>query len=354
MTDKDLRILSVATAAPVNDEAWRVLEGRGVSIERFTLSPRRGKLGKYFRDPVADAAIRAAIRRCDPHVVHVGPVRAAVLAALRALSDRPGTPVAIERGGIGGLNLLSPVEWATYFNRRVAKVIVPSFGHLNAWIGQPVLAAALGAGRVDVIHHPLRLPERTDAAARLALRKSLGLPAETFVVGTVCAIRAVKNIDFAARVVAGLKCEALLAVVGGTVEPEAVRHIRQAGGDRVVFLGRRPGIETMPAFDIHVTPTRGSGEGFGLATLEAMAAGVPVMTTNVGGSGDLVGGTMAGFALPLSERDWTATLEMFAGDEPLRRRMGEAARERAGEAFSPERIADQTLAVWRRMAGPSV
>lgn len=353
MADTDLRILSVATSVPVNDEAWKILQGRGVSIERVILAPRRGKLGKYLRDPSVDAAIREAIRRCNPHVVHVGPERVSVRAALRALSDRPDTPVAIERGAIGGLNLLSPIDWMTYFNRRVSKVIVPSYGHLNAWMGRPMLAAAFGAGRVDVIHHPLRLPARVGSNARVALRESLGFPADTFVVGTVCAIRAVKNIEFVARVVAGLKCKALLAVVGSTVEDETVRRIRQAAGDRVVFLGRRPGIETMPAFDVYVTPTRGTGEGFGLATLEAMAAGVPAVTTNVGGSGDLVGGTMAGFALPLRERDWTFTLEMLAADEPLRQRMGQAGRERAEQAFSPERIADQTLAVWRRMANPA-
>ncbi len=357
----DLRVLSISDAGPVNDLAWQVLESRGVTIERLKLaeiagpgSPRSklvAKVDRYLPQTTVVHAIRASADRLQPHVVHVGPGRSVALSALRALGDRPDLPVAIERGAVGGLNLLSPIEWSTFFSRRVSKVIVPSYGLLNAWMGRRFLAAALTTGKVEVIHHPLALPAPTDIAARNAERDRLGIPREAFVVGTVCKIRPIKNIAFAARVVASLDRDAVFAVVGGAGEPAVMREIEREGGTRLRLLGPQPGAAAMRAFDVYVTPTGGSGEGFGLATLEAMAAGLPVVATNIGGSGDLVRGTGVGYSLPLREADWKTALETLESDPPLRTRLGAAARCRVEAEFSPDSVAEQTLGLWRRMAG---
>lgn len=357
----DLRVLSISDTGPVNELAWRVLELRGVTIERLKLAELdatgrpRSKLGakidRYLPPSSLVQAIRAAAGQLQPHLVHVGPGRSVVLAALRAFRDRPDVPIAIERGAVGGLNLLSPIEWATFFSRRISKVIVPSYGILNEWMGRRYLAAALSTGKVDVIAHPLALPAPIDIADRNAARDRLGLARDAFIVGTVCKIRPIKNIAFAARVVASLDCDAIFAVVGGAGKPALMREIEREGGSRLRLLGPQPGAAAMRAFDVYVTPTGGFGEGFGLATLEAMAAGLPVVATNIGGSGDLVRGTQVGFSLPLREADWKMALETLAEDLPLRMRMGVAARRRVETEFSPESVAEQTLGLWRRMAG---
>lgn len=357
---KDLRVLSITDAGPVNDPAWQVLESRGVTIQRLKLLDLSGpdrsrsklgaKIGRYLPQASLVQAIRDATGRLQPHLVHIGPGRSLALSALRALGDRPDLPIAIERGAVGGLNLLSPIDWATFFSRRISKVVVPSYGMLNAWMGRRFLAAALTSGRVEVIAHPLVLPPPVDIGERQAIRDQLGLASDAFVVGTVCKIRPIKNIGFAASVVASLDCDAILAVVGGAGEPSLMREIVRQGGSRLRLLGVQPGATAMRGFDVYVTPTGGTGEGFGLATLEAMAAGLPVVATNIGGSGDLVPGTRNGFSLPLRESDWKAALETLAGDPALRARLGAEARRRVATEFSPESVADQTLAVWQRMA----
>jgi len=354
-----LRVLAIGMNSAVNDLAWKILEARGVTIERLTLSFRAGadkprwlaKVQRYLPPAAVIRPISEAIARLKPDLVHIGLGRAAALAALRALRNYPDVPVTIERGAIGGLNLLSPIEWATYFNRRIGAVIVPSYALRDYWMARPVLAAALGRHRIEVIHHPLPLSPLTDAAQRRAIRAALGVGENCFVVGTVCAIRPIKNLAFAARVVASLDCDAILAVVGNASDTGLVRDIEKAGEGRVRILGPRPGMATMRGFDAYVTPTRAPGEGFGLATLEAMAVGLPVLATNLGGSGDLLRSREVGYALPLRESDWKTTLEQLARDPALRDRIGTAARRHVAAEFSPEAIAERTLAVWSRLAG---
>ena len=247
----DLRVLSITDAGPVNDLAWQVLESRGVTIERLKLLDLSGpdrsrsklgaKIGRYLPQASLVQAIRDATGRLQPHLVHIGPGRSLALSALRALGDRPDLPIAIERGAVGGLNLLSPIDWATFFSRRISKVVVPSYGMLNAWMGRRFLAAALTSGRVEVIAHPLALPAPVDIGERQAIRDRLGLASDAFVVGTVCKIRPIKNIGFAASVVASLDCDAILAVVGGAGEPSLMREIERQGGSRLRLLGRSRG-----------------------------------------------------------------------------------------------------------------
>src|SRR5207249_6806625 len=88
-------------------------------------------------------------------------------------------------------------------------------------------------------------------------------------------------------------------------------------------------------------------EGFGVACLEAMAHGRPVVATGVGGLRDLVVDGETGIVVP--PRDPVAlrsALERLLGDPQLRRRLGAAGRERARAEFSWERITDETLAAY--------
>jgi glycosyltransferase involved in cell wall biosynthesis len=93
-------------------------------------------------------------------------------------------------------------------------------------------------------------------------------------------------------------------------------------------------------------------EGFGVACLEAMAHGRPVVASAVGGLLDLVVDGETGIHVP--PRDvgaLRAALERLLGDRDLRRRMGEAGRRRAAGRFSWETVTRETLEVYARYAG---
>jgi glycosyltransferase involved in cell wall biosynthesis len=93
-------------------------------------------------------------------------------------------------------------------------------------------------------------------------------------------------------------------------------------------------------------------EGFGVACLEAMAHGRPVVAGDVGGLRDLVVDGETGYLVPPRDvRALREALERLLGDRGLRRRLGDAARERARTHFSWEAFTDATLAAYAEAAG---
>lgn len=121
-------------------------------------------------------------------------------------------------------------------------------------------------------------------------------------------------------------------------EPEYVAEVRGAArsagvADRMVFTGPRSGPDLAAAFataDVLVHPAR--GEGYGMAVAEALAHGVPVITTRTGGLPDALGTTAAGRpGILVATGDAAALGGALAGwltDPALRRRLRHAARER--------------------------
>src|SRR5204862_4878741 len=89
-------------------------------------------------------------------------------------------------------------------------------------------------------------------------------------------------------------------------------------------------------------------EGFGVACLEAMAHGRPVVASAVGGLKDLVVDGETGLLVPPRDPGaLRAALERLLGDGEFRRTLGTAARERARERFSWPAVTEATLAAYR-------
>ncbi len=103
-------------------------------------------------------------------------------------------------------------------------------------------------------------------------------------------------------------------------------------------------IELFRTSDVFVLPTR--AETFGIAAVEASAAGLPVIATDVGGLPDIVSHGETGLLLPTPDRrELRLAIEQLAGDDALRRRFGQAARERAVQRFDADVNAHRLLEV---------
>lgn len=349
-----MRVLLVSESAQFpNAPSVPHLERLGVSVRCILLRELRGeesrgiarKLRRYL--PGADIVepIRRAIREFKPDLVHITSGRTTALPVLKALGGRK-LPILVEYGAVDGLNVLSPVDWQVYFNRRVTWLVVPSRAVANNWMGRSLLGRCVGSDRCCVLPHPIALADPRDGARRAALRDTYGLGEADIAVGTVCAVRPIKNLDFVADVVRRLGPPFVFVIVGDVSDSERSR-MQKAYGDRIKFLGRIPGARSMmSAFDIYVTPTRLPGEAFGLAPGEAMAASVPVVTMNFGGTAEIIEHGVSGYALPAAASAWEDALRRLGTDTDLRLTMGRAAYERVSSRFAPDATARDCLALY--------
>jgi glycosyltransferase involved in cell wall biosynthesis len=152
----------------------------------------------------------------------------------------------------------------------------------------------------------------------------------------------------------------LLLVGGGGEEPELRALHRELGlGDRVRFAGtldERELLVHLAAADVFVLPSISPAEAFGLAMIEAMASGVPVVSTELGTGTSFVnqnGDT--GLVVPPSDPVALAdAIRTLIADPERRRKMGEAGRLRARTLFSTQKMVSNVLSVYEEaLAGTS-
>ena len=136
---------------------------------------------------------------------------------------------------------------------------------------------------------------------------------------------------------------ARLVLVGdGPDSGAAARMARHLGvADDVLFLGEQDAlVPLLSAADVFLLTS--SQESFGLAALEAMACGVPVVASRVGGVPEVVEDGVSGFLHPPDDLDGMArSVLALLGDSSLRHRIGDAASQAAHGRYCEEMIVPQ-------------
>jgi glycosyltransferase involved in cell wall biosynthesis len=160
-----------------------------------------------------------------------------------------------------------------------------------------------------------------------------------------------KGVDVAVRALASLPDDAVLVVLSSTQgEREALEALaRELGVERRLFLlGRLPDVASwLRRADVLVHPAR--WEGFGLAVLEAMLAGLPVVASSISSLPELVVEGETGFLVPPDDPPALARAVARAIED--RDRLGAAGRERARREFSVAKMADRTTELYRALLG---
>jgi phosphatidyl-myo-inositol alpha-mannosyltransferase len=144
-----------------------------------------------------------------------------------------------------------------------------------------------------------------------------------------------------------------LVVAGDGEQRDAVSMLRPEHRDRVTMLGT-VAHEKLPAIhaacDLYLGPAAG-GESFGYVLIEAMAAGLPVVASDIPGYREVVEDGVEGFLVPPGDPARLAEAALRVLDDPeLATRLGEAGRTRAGE-FDWEVVATRLESIYERAAG---
>jgi glycosyltransferase involved in cell wall biosynthesis len=195
---------------------------------------------------------------------------------------------------------------------------------------------------------------RPNVAARLSARAGLGLAPDAEVIGRVARNDPMKDnatLFEAFRRLAARRPGAQLVVIGtgmDTSDRQLAQLANLSGApERVHFLGPQFKLEDLvPAFDVAVSSSRMS-EGFQNVLAEAMACGVPAVSTDIGEAGNIIGDPAR--LVPRADPDALAAAVAAVLDLPAeqRRQMGRRDRERIEAKFEIGTAAAQFEEVWR-------
>jgi len=339
-------------------ELARRIPGSTVPAEAGRLGGPR-YLARYVRYP-------RALRRYRPQLVHVADHSYAH--CLAAFPDVPSVVTihdlyplhVLEMGSRGPRAALRDallrrvVRWVTRADRWIAG------SRFTA--GEAMRLLGLPEGRTDVIGYGVdeafakRPPEAVVAARRDGWARACGARAETVrVVLHVGTCEPRKDVETAIRALARLRaggCDAVLVQIGGRFSAAQRRLAAEQGVTAFLVQEERVSedalVSAYHASDVLVMPS--TYEGFGLPALEAQAAGLPVVTTGVGGLADAAGDA----ALLAPAGDGAAFSDAIARactDFGLRDGLIAAGRERASRLTWADAAA-RTAEVYDRLCGP--
>lgn len=287
--------------------------------------------------------LRRIMREFRPHIVHSrnwGAIEAVPAARLA------GVPVAIhsEHGYIPEMvhGLPKRQRWIRRGAYAMADALFTVTDELRRYHARQ---AGISPSRFRVIRNGIDTGRfAPNAAQRQEMRAALGIPPAAFVAGIVSRLVSIKDhptLFRAAEQLASRKMDVRVVVAGSGPERERLEAIVSASpllAGRVMFLGAQDNVpQLLNAFDVFVLPSL--TEGMSNTILEAMATGLPVLATGVGGNPELVEDCVTGMLFtPGDAEKLGAQMDILLGDEVLRARYGAEARRRAVADFSLDRM----------------
>jgi glycosyltransferase involved in cell wall biosynthesis len=221
-----------------------------------------------------------------------------------------------------------------------------------------LIADGIPAARTVTVHEGIDL-ERVAAAPPAGLHEEFWLPHDAPIVGNVAALVAHKGqrylIEAAAAVIRQVPDARFVIAGEGELRPQLERLIKERHLEKHVLLaGFRPDVLSLhKSFDIFVLSS--TTEGLGTSLLDAMACGKPIVATSAGGIPEVVEDGITGLLVsPRDVEGLAHAIVKLLKDGQLREQYGAAGLARVRERYSADRMVQETVTVYQRVASGRV
>lgn len=252
----------------------------------------------------------------------------------------------IRRSGLPVAFWAHEVATGKHWLERWASRVSPDMVIGNSLFTATTLPLLFPDAPCSIVHCPVLPSQPADApSCRAEIRRALEVADSTVAIIQVSRMEAGKGHHLQLDALAELKDDPrwICWVVGGAQRPAEQEYMRQVQrkaidlgiGDRVRFLGQRSDVPSLlAAADIFSQPNVGA-ESFGIVFIEALAAGLPVVTTAMGGPQEIVDESCGLVAPPGNADQVAASLRRLIDSTDLRSRLGRHGPARALELCDP-------------------
>ena len=331
---------------------------------RIVTLPHLARQVSPLNDLLAVRHLAKLIRTERPQILHTHTAKAGAVgrvAALLADDARPPIVVHTFHGHVlrGYFNPLATLAFRT-LERWLASVTTRLIAVSPEVRDDLVRLGVAPREKFVVIRLGIQLDERvgTDDTARRETRRRLGVSPESFVVGWVGRMTAVKRTDdvlLAFKGVIDRGVDAWLCLIGdGPDRQRLERRAHELGiAKRCLFVGYQNDVAPYyEAIDALLLPS--ANEGTPVSVIEALAAERPTVATRVGGVPDVVREGVDGYLVDVGDADTLAArLVELAGDPDKRDAMGREGRRRVLERYAVDRLVDDIDQLYRELLDDS-
>ncbi len=305
-------------------------------------------IGKRWKlDPTAYWRLREFIRQLQPDLVQTWMFTANAYGRWAASSAGVRHIVASERC-VDSWKAPHQLMIDRYLARWTDKIVVNSRGVERFYVEQ-----GMPSSKVRVIYNGIE-PAVPSPTSRAQLLAELGLPPQARLVGAVGRLwpqKRIKDLIWAADLLKVIRDDVHLLIIGDGPQRELLERYRRLCHieDKVHFLGARNDVPRLvPHFDVAWLAS--SYEGLPNVVMEAMAAGVPVVASDIWGNRELVAHGKTGFLFPVGDRAGLARFTQKILEDPtLAAEMGAAGKARMTHEFTVAAMVDQHVALYREL-----